>query len=114
MNSLTRETFPLLFNEFKKTNNLQSRQIGQAIGCSKATVDRLMASETLPSDEMLKQGGVLMELGIKRYSKLTASERENLSEAIGTVGGGAVGFGSITAAVGSLGSVAGLSGAGIS
>jgi hypothetical protein len=89
-------------------------KIAKAIGCSKATIERLLRSETLASDEMLKQGGALIELGIKRYSKVTSSEREKISETIGSVGGGAVGFASITAAVGSLGTVGGLSAAGVS
>ena len=56
----------------------------------------------------------MMELGFKRFSKLSRAEREKLSGALGTVGGGTIGFASITATVSSLGTVTGLSAAGIS
>ncbi|MDD5170670.1 MAG: hypothetical protein PHN75_17780, partial [Syntrophales bacterium] len=45
-------------------------------------------------------------------SKLSKAEKEKISEAIGTVGGGVLGFGGITAAVSTMG-IAGLSAAGI-
>lgn len=53
-----------------------------------------------------------MELGFSRYSKLTEAEREKLSDTLGAVGGGAIGFGCVIAAVEGMG-VAGLSAAGL-
>src|SRR5207248_9157924 len=84
------------------------------IGCSAPTLSRLLAGETLPSDEMLRQSAIMMELGFRRFPKLSKAEREKLSETLGTVGGGTLGFASITATVSTLGTVTGLSAAGIS
>ena len=88
------------------------RQVAEAIGCSDATLTRIIAGTTLPSDELMKQGGAMLELGFERYSNLSVSERETLSERIGAAGGGALGFGAITAAIGALG-IPGLSAAGV-
>jgi len=60
------------------------------------------------------QIGILIGIGFQNYSKLSNAEKEKISEAIGAAGGGVLGFGSIAAAVGASGAVAGLSAAGIS
>ncbi len=114
MNELNRENFPILMAAFIEQHELPVRRIAGAITCSESSLDRLLASITLASDEMLRQGAILIELGFDRYSKLTEAEREKLSDALGAIGGGTIGFGSVTAAVGAMGSVAGLSAAGIS
>ena len=114
IDELNRKNFPILMTTFMKQHNLSARRIADAIGCSESSLDRILADVTLASDEMLREGGVLMELGFDRYSKLTGAEREQLSEIIGTISSGAIGFGSITTAVSTMGSVAGLSAAGIS
>ena len=102
MNGFNRDNFASMLNAFLKENNLSQRRIAQTIGCAGPTLRRLLSRETLPSDEMLKQSGILIDIGFTRYSKLSKAEKEKISEAIGTVGGGAVGFGSITAAVSTL------------
>lgn len=56
----------------------------------------------------------MIGIGFDKYQKLTDSEKENISEKLGVVGGGTLGFASIAATISSLGSVAGLSAAGIS
>jgi hypothetical protein len=62
---------------------------------------------------MIKQIGIMIELGFVTYSKLSNTQKEHISETIGTFGGGILGFGSITAAISSLGVVSGLSATGI-
>ncbi len=39
--------------------------VAAAIGCSEPTLNGLLAAKTSPSDEMLRQGGALMEIGFK-------------------------------------------------
>ncbi len=114
MNDFNRENFAILTAAFMEQHGLSVRHIASVITCSEATLNRLLSSSTLASDNMLRQGALLIELGLDRYSKLTEAEREKLSETLGVIGGGAIGFGSVTAAVSALGSVAGLSAAGIS
>ena len=113
MNQLTQDNSRILLAAFIEENELTVRQVAKAIGCTEATLNRILAAHSLPSDEMMKQIGILIELGFVSYSKLSNAQKERISESIGTVGGGMLGFGSITAVVGSLG-VSGLSAAGIS
>lgn len=110
---LDRGNFRLLLAAFVERDDLTIRDVSEAMGCPEAALNRVLAGQTLPSDEMLRQGGILLGLGYRRYAALTAAERGELSEKIGAVGGGALGFGSITAAISTLG-VPGLSAAGIS
>ena len=113
MDQFTRDNSRLLLAAFIEENELNVRQVAKVIGCSEATLLRILAARSLPSDEMIKQIGILIELGFISYSKLSNTQKEHISEAIGTVGGGILGFGSITAAVSSLGVIGGLSAAGI-
>ena len=113
MDEFNRQNFPLLMAAFMEQHGLPVRRIAGAITCSEATLNRLISSSTLASDEMLRQGAILIELGFDRYSKLTEAEREKLSDALGAIGGGAIGFGSVTATVSAMGAVAGLSAAGV-
>jgi hypothetical protein len=113
MNQLTRENFALFLHEYLQQNHLSVRRVAAAIGCSEPTLARVLLRVTIPSDEMIREGAFVMELGFERYSKLSRAQREKLSDALGTVGAGTLGFASISAAISSLG-VAGLSAAGIS
>lgn len=113
MNQLTQDNSRFLLAAFIEENDINVRQVSKAIGCSEATLIRILAARSLPSGEMIKQIGIMIELGFVSYSKLSNAQKERISESIGTVGGGILGFGSITAAVGTLGAVSGLSAAGI-
>jgi len=113
MEEMTRNNCRLLLAAFMEKNELTTRAVARAIGCSDATITRLLAAKTKPSDEMLKQVSIMIEVEFSAYEKLSDSEKEKLSEAIGVAGGGVLGFATISAAVSSLGSVAGLSAAGI-
>ncbi len=113
MDSISRENFVDLLGVFIEENKLSTKKVAKAIGCSEMTLTRLILGKTLPTDEMLKQTGLMMGIGFKKYSKLSEAEKEKISEMMGTVGGGVVGFASITAAISVLGTTAGLSAAGI-
>lgn len=113
MKTIDKHNCRLLLAAFIEENDLNTRKVAKAIGCSEATLARILAATTLPTDEMLKQVGLMIEMGFDTYQKLSASQKEKLSEKLGTVGGGVLGVGSITATVGSLGAVGGLSAAGI-
>ena len=109
---INEENFRVLMSAFIEQEQITVRKAAKALTCSEITLNRLIARKTLPSDEMIRQGGIMMELGFKRYSKLSKAEKEKISEIIGTTGGGILGFGTITAAVSALG-ISGLSAAGI-
>lgn len=113
MNQFTRDNCGLILARFIEENNLDGRRVAKVIGCSEATLTRILSARSLPSDEMMKQVGIIIELGFVSYSKLSKAQKEHISEAIGTVGGGILGFGSISAAISTLGTVSGLSAAGI-
>ena len=113
MDEITRDNCHAVLSRFCEENNIEAEQVAEAIGCPKASIIRIMTQQTLPSDEMLKEVGIMATLGIERYTSLSDAEREKLSESLGTVGGGVVGLGSVVAAVSALGTVGGLSGAGI-
>jgi hypothetical protein len=113
MNNLNSSNFRVLFAAFIEKKNLTIRQAASVLGCSEATASRLLVGTTLPSDEMLRQVALWIELD-DRYLKLSVAEREKLSDAIGTIGGSGVGFAAVTTVVGGMGSVIGLSAAGIS
>ena len=114
MEEITRDNCRLLLAAFLEENNLSTRVVSRAIGSPEASIARILAGKSKPSDEMLKQVGVMLGIGFEKYQKLTESEKEKISEALGAVGGGTLGFASIAATISSLGSVAGLSAAGIS
>lgn len=122
MQEIDRKNFASKFGAFLKKFKIPARSAAAAIGCSEATMNRLLRKEvhhllkkpSLPTDEMLKQGGAMMAIGYIRYSKLSKAEKRKISESIGGLAGGVVGLGSITSVVAGLGAVAGLSGAGIS
>ena len=102
-----------LFAAFLEKSKVKPRPAAKAIGCSEATMSRLLAGKSTPSEEMIKQSAVMIEIGFDRYRKLTKAEKEKISDALGAVSGGALGFAAVTAAVSTLG-IAGLSAAGIS
>lgn len=112
MESITIDNFSCLLGAFIESNNLSLKKVAKVIGCTEMTITRLLLKKTLPSEEMLKQVAIMIEIGFKKYSKLSATDKEKISETIGAVGGGAIGFASISATIGILGTT-GLSAAGI-
>jgi hypothetical protein len=113
MEKITRKNFRALLVAFMEENELKPKQVAKEITCSEPIINRIILGKTLPSNEMIRQGGTMFGLGFERFSKLSKAEKENISEAIGAVGGGILGFGTITGAISSLG-VSGVSAVGIS
>jgi hypothetical protein len=112
MEKISRNDCRVFLAAFMEKNNLPVKKVSDAIDCSKSSLNRIIGGQTLPSDEMLRQSAVMIELGFKSYAKLSKAEKEKISEILGVVGGGTIGIGAVTAAVSSLG-LAGLSAAGI-
>jgi hypothetical protein len=122
MEEFNRANFASVFGAYLDQYQLPIRSVAAAIGCSEPTMNRLLGREvhpllnkpSLPTDEMLRQAGVMMTIGYIPYSRLSKAEKARVSETIGTVVGGSVGFATIGTAVAGFGSVAGVSAAGIS
>lgn len=112
MEKISRNDCSVFLAAFIEKNDLSVKKVSKAITCSTATLNRIVGGKTLASDEMLRQTAIMVELGFDSYSRLSKAEKEKISEILGVVGGGAIGIGSVTAAVSTLG-VAGLSAAGI-
>ena len=107
------ENCRVLLAGYMEKKDISVSKISKAIGCSNATTTRILAGETLSTIEFVKQLGILIELGYATYAKLSGSEKEKISETIGAIVGGVLGFGAITTAINASGTVAGLSAAGI-
>ena len=105
---ITRETLFHFLAAFIEENKLQVSHVAKAIGCSEASLSRIILRKTLPSDEMMKQSGILFSIGFDKYATLTDAEKEQISEKIGAFGGGVLGFGAISGAVNVMGTTAGL------
>jgi len=112
MKDVSLDAFGQFLNKFLVDNKIPVLKAAKVIGCPEATMKRILGGETKPTDAMMKQGCVMIELGVKRYSKLSKAEKEKISAIIGTTGGGVLGFGAVTAAVSAAG-ITGLSAAGI-
>lgn len=109
---ITKENYSQILKSYISQNKLELRKISKVIDCTIPTLERLLDNQSIPSDEMIKQTGILITLGFAKYSKLSNAEKEKYSEKLGTISGAGLGFASITAVVSGLGT-AGLSGAGI-
>ena len=106
---LSKDNFPLYLRNFLKENSLTIDKVAKAIDCPRGSLDRILIEQTKASTKMLKQGGIMFEIGFKEYKKLNSSQKEKISESIGSVGGGVLGFGAISSAVSAAG-VTGLAG----
>jgi len=112
-NNITAENCRLLLAAFMETEEIDARTVSRSIGCRYSTLGRPLVNGTVPTEEFMKQAGILLAIGIKKYKKLSNAEKKKIAEAIGAAGGGLIGFASIAAAVSASGVVAGLSAAGI-
>lgn len=110
---ITRENLADFLTAYLTKNNVSIENIAKSFGCSKATIERIIKKETYPTDNLLKQCAILFAIEYKLYKKLSKADKEKISEKIGAVGGGVLGFGGITAAISASGTVIGLSAAGI-
>ena len=110
---ITRENLANYLAVFFEPNETNIDTVAKAIGCPIASLERIIGQESYPTDEMIKQCAIMISIGIVKYKKLSDSDKETISDKIGAVGGGVLGFGAITSAIGASGSVIGLSAAGI-
>jgi len=113
-NEINEENCRLLLAAFMERNDVTAPRVCRAVGCSNASLARILAFTSLPTTEFMKQVGIMIAIGMEKYEKLSKAEKEHISEMIGTGSATVFGFGGITAAVSASGAVAGLSAAGIS
>lgn len=109
---LTKENLPVFLSAFLEKNTVSTSKVAKSIGCTAPTLNRIIAGESFATNELLKQCGILFEIGFERFDKLSSAEKEKISESIGTVGAAGVGFASISSAISVMGT-AGLSAVGI-
>ena len=112
MENLKPDNYSQYLNDWIIENEKKLSKIAKAINCSVPTLNRLLGKETYPTEEMIRQTGIMMSIGFTRYSKMSEAEKEQHSEKLGSVSGAGLGLASVSAIVGGLGS-SGLSGAGI-
>ncbi len=110
---ITRENCRVLLAALMEREGVAPKEVAKSIGCGEPTIQRILIANTAPSDNMLKQVGIIAAIGHSKYRTLSDAEKEKILEKMGAVAGGALGFTAITAAVGSSGIIIGLSGAGI-
>ncbi len=108
-NQFSDENFHLLLQKFLKENSLTVDEVSKAIDCPRSSIDRILLEQTKPSDRMMKQAGIMFALGFKDYKSLSSKKKEKISESIGSIGGGVLGFGAISSAISASG-IAGLAG----
>ena len=113
VDSITKENFRVLLAAFIDENDLQVKKVAKTIPCREESMNRLIGGITRPTDDMVKQAGILFSLGFKTYSKLKASEKEKMSASLGAIGAGGLGFASLPVIIGASGTVTGLAGPGI-
>lgn len=89
------------------------RELARIIGVSESTLRRLEGGDTLPTDEFINRLQALHAIGSAKYAKLSAAEKEKVSEIVGAAGGSVAGVGGSIAAIGAAGAVSGFSAAGI-
>lgn len=97
----------------REVSGRSRRNLAEAIGVAESTIYRLEKKQTLPSaDFMLRLRGLVV-IGYAKYSKMSDSDKEKVSEYIGAGGGIAAGIGGAIGAISASGTIAGLSAAGI-
>ena len=89
------------------------RDLAKVLGGPESTIYRLERKQTLPTAVFMTSLRGLELVGYDRFSKMSAGEKESISETLGTAGGITVGVGGSVAAISVSGSVAGLSAPGI-
>lgn len=96
----------------RDVSGLSRRDLAKSIGCAESTIYRLETKKTTPTADFMNRLRGLVLIGHNKWSKMSAEEKEAVSEAIGAAGGFAAGIGGSIAAVSTAG-YAGLSAAGI-
>ena len=60
------ENCRVLLAAYMEKDEISVSKISKSIGCSTPTVNRILAGETLPTIDFIKQVGILVELGYER------------------------------------------------
>ena len=97
----------------RKISGMSKRELAGKLGVSEATIRRLEAESSEPTDEFMNRIRALCVIGIAKFGKLSESEKEKVSESLGALGGVVAGIGGAIGAVSVSGAVAGLSAAGM-
>jgi transcriptional regulator with XRE-family HTH domain len=97
----------------RQVSGLSRRELAKILGCSESTIVRIERKGTLPTNDFLFRLLALVSIGHSKYSKMSAKEKEGISEVIGASGGILAGVGGAIGAISASGAVAGLSAAGI-
>ncbi len=110
---LTTENLKQVLAEYIEKEKLEVAGVAKAIGCPAPVIGRILCGVTWPSETFLKRCHTMIEIGYKDYRKVSEANKEKISETIGAVGASGLGIGASLGAVSVLGSVGGLSAAGM-
>lgn len=87
MEKINSENYSKSLKRFIEVNNLKINNISKTFDCSTATIERLLNLDTFPTEEMLKQTGLLIIVGPKDYAKLNKTQKEKVSNSLGALSG---------------------------
>jgi DNA-binding XRE family transcriptional regulator len=110
---VTKENCGLKLRLIREILGMSRRELAKIIGVSESTLRRLEEGSSLPTDEFMNRLQALCVIGAAKYAKLSATEKEKVSEMLGATGGVVAGVGGSIAAIGAAGAVSGFSAAGI-
>lgn len=94
-------------------SGMTQRDLAKVLGVSESTIKRLETRDTKPTKDFMSMLAVLCIIGKEKYSTMSKSQKEKISECITSAGGAIAGVGASIAAISASGAVAGLSAAGI-
>lgn len=97
----------------REISGISRRELAQKIGVSEATIRRIEAGQSKPTDEFMNRVRALCAIGMSKFGKLSESQKEKVSDTFGIAGGVVAGIGGAVGAVSASGAVAGLSAAGM-
>ena len=97
----------------REVSGLSRRELAKTLGVKESTIGRLENKKTLPSQDFLSRLQGLQVVGYATFKRLSETDKEKISEFIGTGAGVAGGVAASVAMISTAGSVGGLSAAGI-
>ena len=110
--TITKENCGEQIRLVRKVSGMTRAELAQILGCAESVITRLKTKKTMPSEDFLGLLKALSVIGYYRFSKISNTQKESVSEAIGAATGGVVGMAGSIAAVTASG-VAGLSATGV-
>lgn len=87
MESLTQENCGKKLHLIRDVSGMSRRDLARVIGVAESTIYRLETGKTLPTMDFMLRLSALVAIGHARFSKMSTSEKEKISEYIGTTGG---------------------------